>query len=138
MATLRHVIRGGPPPAVDRDRELRFSFRYLDFRNPLFSVDARDRRYFRRLLERLKELSAFRVGEFTSQRSPALRTHPIRFDESGVAIEGFGIPGRPEADEMGWQFSISANEHGRVHGFLMGDTFFVRWLDPDHNLYSGN
>ena len=36
----------------------------------------------------------------------------------------------------GWQFCISANEHGRVHGIIMDDTFYVIWLDKDHNLYA--
>jgi hypothetical protein len=139
MAAQLRSISGGPrQPGRDGDRELRFSFRYLDLRNPLFSVDTRDKRYYQRLLDRLKELSAFNVGEFTSNRSPALRVHRIRFGGGTLAQNGFGVPGRPEADEMGWQFSVSANEHGRVHGFLSGDTFYVRWLDPDHQLYSGN
>jgi hypothetical protein len=35
-----------------------------------------------------------------------------------------------------WQFSASTNEHGRVHGFIIGNTFFIRWFDPEHKLYS--
>ena len=53
-------------------------------------------------------------------------------------MKGFGVPGHAEFDQHGWQFALSANEHGRVHGFLVADTFFVRWLDPEHNLYPGN
>ena len=52
-------------------------------------------------------------------------------------MEGFGLRADTDADKMGWQFALSANEHGRVHGFLRGDTFYIRWLDPDHNLYAG-
>jgi hypothetical protein len=26
--------------------------------------------------------------------------------------------------------------HGRVHGILLDDTFFVVWLDPGHKLYA--
>lgn len=138
MAAHPRSIHGGSRQPRDRDRELRFSFRYLDLRNPLFSVETRDERYFRRLIDRMKELSGFEVGEFTANRSPALRAHRIRFTDGGLSVNGFGVLGRPEADEMGWQFSLSANEHGRVHGFLSGDTFYVRWLDPEHNLYAGN
>lgn len=120
----------------EEQKYLRFSFRYLDVRHPQFNVEGRDRRYFLRLIERLRELSALRVSEFTANRSPALRIHPIRFGESRLAAKSFGVPGRPDVDAMGWQFSLSANEHGRVHGFLSGNTFYVRWLDPDHKLYS--
>jgi hypothetical protein len=38
-------------------------------------------------------------------------------------------------EEEAWQFEITANEHGRVHGLLQDDTFFVVWIDPTHALY---
>ena len=34
-----------------------------------------------------------------------------------------------------WQFQLSANEHGRVHGFFIGNIFYIIWLDQDHKLY---
>ena len=34
-----------------------------------------------------------------------------------------------------WQFQITRNQHGRVRGFLLEDTFFIVWIDPDHHLY---
>lgn len=77
-----------------------------------------------------------RVEEFHSNPSRTLRIHKIDFRDSRVSVKGFGIPDAVEADANGWQFALSANEHGRVHGFLVEDTFFVRWLDPEHNLYS--
>lgn len=131
----KKLNRTGPDRRTDN---LRFSFKYLDLHHPRFSVVARDRAYFRLLLERLRELSGFSVGEFASQRSGTLRIHPINFERDRVTVRGFGLREWNEADELGWQFSLSANEHGRVHGFLAGDTFYVRWLDPEHNLYAGN
>jgi hypothetical protein len=41
------------------------------------------------------------------------------------------------ADDNAWQFMIS-KKNGRVHGFIPGNVFFVRWLDPRHNLYHGH
>jgi hypothetical protein len=79
-----------------------------------------------------------RVGEFRTARSHALRLHRIEFGDRRVSVRTFGVPGRPQVDRDAWQFSLSANEHGRVHGFLVRDTFYVRWLDPEHNLYSSN
>ena len=35
-----------------------------------------------------------------------------------------------------WQFQLSANEHGRIHGLLLDDVFYVVWLDPKHSLYA--
>ena len=49
--------------------------------------------------------------------------------------KGFGLKGQL-ADCQGWQFQITSNEHGRVHGFFIGEVFFVVWLDPQHKLYA--
>jgi len=125
------------PPEREPER-LRFSFRYLDTAHPRFTVSSQAGAYFRLLLSRLRDLSELRASEFRSRRLPTLRNHPIDFDDPGVSVKGFGLPDGLEADAKGWQFSLSANEHGRVHGFLAGNTFFVRWLDPEHNLYAGN
>ena len=47
----------------------------------------------------------------------------------------FGIPGEDQLVEKPWQFALSANEHGRVHGFLIQNRFYIVWLDPEHELY---
>lgn len=117
---------------------LRFSFRYLDATHPAFDVRRRGGDYFRLLLTRLRELSSLSVSQFCSRRMGTLRVHQIDFTDPRVAVSGFDLPHVAEADLKGWQFALSANEHGRVHGFLSGDTFYVRWLDPDHRLYPGN
>jgi hypothetical protein len=127
----RNDVEPGTPES------LRFSFRYLDTTNPQFDVRTRGAEYFRLLLARLRELSALHVTEFRSIRSSMLRIHRIQFGDRGVSMSGFGIPGKAEFDRKAWQFALSANEHGRVHGFLVGNTFYIRWLDPDHNLYPG-
>ncbi|HSU15748.1 hypothetical protein [Longimicrobium sp.] len=116
---------------------LRFSFRYLDTTHPAFSLARCGAGYFHLLLKRLHELSSLSAEEFRARRSGTLRVHPIDFSDPRVAVPGFGIRG-VRADEIAWQFALSANAHGRVHGFLFEDTFYVRWLDPEHNLYPGN
>ena len=64
-----------------------------------------------------------------------LRCHTINFKKNSVKENGFGIPGNEELDEDAWQFSLSSNEHGRVHGYFVGNIYFIVWLDPEHNLY---
>ena len=134
-----HLSRGNRQPyhPGDGERLIRFSFQYLDTTHPSFDVGTRGGDYLRRLLARFRELSALRLREFYSSRSSTLRIHSIDFTDHRVGVAGFGIPGRPDADYSAWQFALSANEHGRVHGFVVDDTFFVRWLDPEHNLYAG-
>lgn len=129
---------GGPRPVHgDGNRLLRFSFQYLDTTHPAFDVRDREAAYFHQLLARLRELSGIGLAEFLSMRSSSLRIHRIDFERDRVSVKGFGLHDILRADDRPWQFSLSANEHGRVHGFLVDDTFFIRWLDPDHKLYPG-
>jgi hypothetical protein len=49
--------------------------------------------------------------------------------------EGFSNLLAQVSDVVPYQFEISANEHGRIHGFFLGDAFHVVWVDPEHRLY---
>jgi hypothetical protein len=59
-------------------------------------------------------------------------------DQHKVSENSFGIPGEEQLVDTPYQFSLTSNEHGRVHGFFVENIFFVVWLDPKHQLYAGN
>ena len=67
-------------------------------------------------------------------RSQSLRCHPIKWRET-TEPNGFGIPNEKELVTIPYQFSLSTNEHGRVHGVFVGEIFVVERLDPEHKLY---
>ena len=80
--------------------------------------------------------SDWRVGDFVEQNNDEHR-HVIPF-EASTEPNGFQIP---DADQMGyeegWQFSVQPDvyyDRGRVHGVLVGDTFYIVWLDEHHRL----
>lgn len=117
---------------------LRFSFKFLDLDHELFHCKGREAIYFQRLLDRMKDLSGTPVSALTNARpNAALRFHRIDWQDDRVSVKSFGIRGWEEYDQEAWQFSISANEHGRIHGFLIENVFYVVWLDPEHQLYPG-
>lgn len=116
-----------------KNLELSFSFRYLDLTNPKFSSEKFDLDYFLKLLARLRDLSSLKVLELKSNRSSALRCHPINW--SDTTENCFGIPNEDQIAPEPYQISISANKDGRVHGFFLVDVFYIVWLDPDHALY---
>ena len=117
---------------------LRFSFKFYDPNHPVFHCKDRQPEYFRSLLEMMKTLSMMQVSELTHAKpTSATRFHRIEWDRDNISVKTFGIKGWEEYDEDAWQFSISANEHGRVHGFLISNVFYVVWLDPEHKLYPG-
>ena len=121
-------------PLPDADT-LRFSFKHLDLtRNAKFSLARCRDGYLKTLLERLRDVSRLIVKEFRTNRSSALRSHPIDFSET-TEPRGFRTLNEQFRSEQAWQFQLTANEHGRVHGVLLLDTFYVVWVDPDHELY---
>jgi len=112
-----------------------FSFKYLDCNSEKFHFKNQNNVYFCNLVERLVVVSGFTTQSFTTTKGhKALRAHRIHFDENGVTEDTLSIPGLGELDDEAWQFSISQTE-GRVHGALIDNMFYVRWIDPEHNLY---
>ena len=113
-----------------------FSFKYLNEKAEKFIYSNKDGRYFTTLKERLKAISGMSITELYANRSGALRCHPINFVRTSEP--DFGIPQEEQIATQPYQFSISANQDGRVHGFIIKNTFYIVWLDPDHHLYPQN
>jgi len=68
-----------------------------------------------KLLGRLRDVCSKTRREFINEHNKTLRIHPIKW--SKVTESSFGTH-VPEHDADAWQFSISQNKHGRVHGFF--------------------
>ena len=118
---------------IDFNSLLSFSFKYFVNVPQKFDAYSRNADYFIILIERLKEFSRFSIQQFYSNRSQALRSHPIDWEDT--TEDSFGIPGEDQVVSVPYQFELSANEYGRIHGFVIESTFYIRWLDPEHNLY---
>ena len=124
-----------PAASPPQDELLRFSFKLLDLSNPKFSTSRCGSGYVDRFLRRLRDLSAIKVGEFRSNKSKAIRAHRIDFP-STTEPNGFASLNAQLREVGAWQFEITVNEHGRVHGILIDETFYVVWIDPEHRLYA--
>jgi hypothetical protein len=105
----------------------------LQDKHSKFSCDCRDIAYWLTLLERLKALSSLTAQELLVNRSSSLRCHPIKWEETSE--KAFGLPNEEQLVDTPYQFSLSSNEHGRVHGFFIDQVFYIIWLDPNHQLY---
>lgn len=131
-------LRAGKIPTPQAPAsEISFSFKYVDDANPKFGIQHCDdlAGYFLTLLPRLKSICQLSLNQFTipSGNPKSLRSHEIKFDRTTEA----GFPTRPDLwMQRPWQFEISANKYGRIHGFLLGTVFHVVWFDPKHALYS--
>lgn len=112
-----------------------FSFRYYQDDKDKFSIGKRDAKYLTSLLRRLRDLSQLKYQEIINNQSQSLRCHGIDWKDT-TEPNGFGIPNEEQLVNTPYQFQISANEYGRVHGFFSENVFYIVWLDPEHNLYS--
>ncbi|MEG4391385.1 hypothetical protein [Microcoleus sp. BROC3] len=112
-----------------------FSFRYYQDDKDKFSLGGRDAKYLASLLRRLRDLSQLNAQEIINNQSKSLRCHGIVWKNT-TEPNGFGILNEDILINIPYQFQISANEYGRVHGFFSENVFYIVWLDPDHNLYS--
>ena len=113
-----------------------FSYKYLKEKGQKFKYTQKTTDYFTNLKEKLIAISSISVKEFRANSSKSLRCHPIKFYETSEA--GFSIPQEEYIVTEPCQFSVTANEYGRVHGFIIKNTFYIVWLDPEHELYPGN
>jgi hypothetical protein len=116
------------------ERKLRFSFKHLDTTHHVFSPAYCEAEYHCALLERIKALSSWTVDQFCDHANNEHR-HIIDFAET-VEKDGFSSV---EEEQLlfteSWQFEVMPKTLWRVHGFLIEDTFYVIWLDPNHQLY---
>ncbi|MEH1781133.1 MAG: hypothetical protein V7K67_07390 [Nostoc sp.] len=110
-----------------------FSFKYYQDSNSKFSCSQKEVIYWLTLLDRLKALSSLTAQELLVNRSSTLRCHPIKWEDTSE--RAFGLPNEEQLVDIPYQFSISSNEHGRVHGFFINEIFYIVWLDRDHLLY---
>lgn len=144
MANNKGISSGTVPrknqhiPAVQLadDPLLRFSFKLIHLDGEKFCTRRCGNGYLERFLVRFRDISRLKVKEFRTNRSSALRSHAIDFKETSEP-NGFIHLNEQLRSGQPWQFEITSNEHGRIHGLLLDDTFYVVWIDPDHLLYGG-
>lgn len=112
-----------------------FNFMYLRTCKDKFVYRHQETNYFTALIERLCEISS--NNRLDLKRLQSLRHHRIDFKNDNVSERYFNNIPEEAYINSAYQFSISSNKHGRIHGFYVGDTFYIVWLDPLHELYAG-
>lgn len=133
--TSHNLVSSKIKPTEFTDTEkVSFNFRRLHEKTKKFNYTIRDRNYFCTLIERLKNVSGMNKIDVVVRNSKQLKCHKIDFADKRVTESSFGILGE-DIDEDAWQFQLTKNEHGRVHGYFIENVFYVVWLDPMHQLY---
>jgi|SRR6185312_3709631 len=119
----------------DKNQKVEISFKLLDLTsNPKFGPHHCADNYVEKLLSRLRALNGLTVNEFRV-RKPEWRNHEINFNRT-TEPQGFYylVPDQLRGKEA-WQFGVTKSSHGRVHGLLIDNFFYVIWIDPCHQLF---
>jgi len=121
-----------PDPQMPVGLELiTFSFKHLDIEHKKFPLTACNADFYQELLRTIKSYSGWSVERFCEQNHQFHR-HLIDF-ESTTEPQGFELDEQLDSGEY-WQICLKPTEKWRVHGFIVGSTFFIKWLDPEHLL----
>ncbi len=115
------------------DPELRFSFKFFDSSDTEVCPTTFQDGYTQTLMQRLRDLSGWTVKQFTGPCHPSIRNHTHDWTKTSRP-RGFGCLNDHYKGYDGWQFQVSANKYGRVHGIIIDHTFYIIWLDQDHKL----
>jgi hypothetical protein len=120
-------------------RTLRFSFEYLQMDHAKFPISDCTSDFLCHLLHTMADYSKMTTDQFRVNDEQHHR-HPLTFEET-TEPNGFGLDPNQVGSEEPYQFGLCDGNLGstgawRVHGFLRGDTFCIRWLDPNHQLTS--
>ena len=116
-----------------QDDLIRFSFKYLDF-SKKYPLKSNDSDYFRCFFSRLQSISQMKASEFRMNKDKSLRAHTHNWSQTSEP-DGFQHLNTQLRQCEPWQFQLSANKHGRIHGILLDEVFYVVWFDPNHQLY---
>ncbi|SDT91840.1 hypothetical protein SAMN05428979_0389 [Stappia sp. ES.058] len=131
----KNISKSGIQTATPDDDLLRFSFKFFDATDGEACPATFSDGYTQALMDRLRNLSSWKISEFTGSRSKSIRSHPIKWEET-KRPDGFVQLHEQYQSYTPYQFSVSVNKHGRVHGFIIGSCFYVVWLDCNHIVYS--
>jgi hypothetical protein len=124
---------GIKPTKLKSPQGISFSFKYYQDGHTKFLCTEKEVIYWLTLLDPLKALSSLTAQDLLINRSSSLRCHPIKWEDTSES--GFGLPNEEQLVDTPYQFSLSSNKHGRIHGFFIDEIFYIVWLDPDHLLY---
>lgn len=113
---------------------MRFSFKLFDQTDGELCPPNFEDGYTQSLMQRLQALSERSIDEFMKKYEKEWRNHRIAW--AGTAREqGFSHLNDQFQSYEPWQFQISKSQHGRVHGLIIEDCFYVIWLDCNHQLH---
>lgn len=113
------------------NEKLVFSFKFLDLEHEAFNLGGTCINWVNDLFNTLKEVSNITRKELTIDLISHYRSHVHDWSKLDYHY-GFG---KNFYEQVECRQIRIAKSKGGIHGFLIGNVFYIVWLDPHHNLY---
>ncbi len=142
MAKQQQGLRIPVAKKAKETETLEFSFKHLDIQSKKFNIALCTAEYFRNLIIAVQKYSGYTVDRFRDQNKQIDR-HTIDFSETSER-DGFSSLDENLNMEEAWQIRICPEEKKepeigwRASGILIGNIFYIVWLDALHKLYPDN
>lgn len=107
------------------DEPLLFSFRFLDRFHKAFNLGDTERPWFMTLLDVLKDVSGLTRHRLAVELKDHYRYHPHNWEKARFKYD---LDEELLTQVECVQFFLTKG-NGRVHGFIVGNRFYVVWLD---------
>lgn len=111
--------------------KLVFSLKFFDRDHEAFNLGNTKESWFIGLLDALKEVSGITRNQLVVELRQHYEAHGHDWSKLNYKYS-FNDEFLEQVECL--QFSL-AKSKGRVHGFIIGNRFYIVWLDPHHNLY---
>lgn len=114
-----------------KNENLIFSFKFLELDHKAFNLGGTCVRWVNDLFRLFKELSQITRDDLVIGLKDHYRSHLHNWEKLDYKYD---LPDEFLKQVECRQVRISSSKGG-IHGFIIGNTFYVVWLDPHHNLY---
>lgn len=115
------------------NEKLVFSFELFDRSHKYFNLGNTCVEWYVALIDVLKHLSSLTWNQLTQEYFHTYQPHNYDWDKCNFK---FMLDDVTLKQSNPYQIRISKSK-GRIHGLLVGNRFYVYWLDPHHNMYNG-
>lgn len=112
------------------DEKLVFSFELLDREHEYFNLGKVCSEWYLELLDVLKHISSLTWKELSTQYGPTYQPHNYDWKKTNFK---FNLD-QDILDQMEPRQIRINKSKGRIHGLLIGNRFYIHWLDRYHNM----
>lgn len=114
------------------NRKIKISFEFFDSKNKYFSLGDIEIEWFSDLFEELKELSKITKKQLFTEYKKKYKPHPYYDSLKSLNYKDEYLT-NPQYE--GIQLTLTKST-GRIHGFFIGNIYYIRFLDRWHNMYN--